>query len=60
MIIKTLRQGWRMAEVPSHEHARAHGVSHIRVWRQRAALRLFAGQVSLLLTRVTHSNSSTP
>jgi glycosyltransferase involved in cell wall biosynthesis len=33
MIIKTLRGGWRMAEVPSHEHARAHGVSHIRVWR---------------------------
>jgi dolichol-phosphate mannosyltransferase len=33
MIIKTLRRGWRMAEVPSHEHARAHGVSHIRVWR---------------------------
>ena len=33
MIIKTLRRGWRMAEVPSHEHRRAHGSSHIRVWR---------------------------
>jgi glycosyltransferase involved in cell wall biosynthesis len=33
MTIKTLRQGWRMAEVPSHEHPRAHGASHIRVWR---------------------------
>ena len=33
MIIKTLRGGWRMAEVPSHEHPRAHGASHIRVWR---------------------------
>lgn len=33
MIIKTLRQGWRMAEVPSHEHRRMHGSSHIRVWR---------------------------
>ena len=33
MIIKTLRQGFRMAEVPSHEHPRAHGASHIRVWR---------------------------
>jgi dolichol-phosphate hexosyltransferase len=33
MIIKTLRRGFRMAEVPSHEHPRAHGVSHIRVWR---------------------------
>jgi dolichol-phosphate hexosyltransferase len=33
MIIKTLRRGWRMAEVPSHEHPRAHGRSHIRVVR---------------------------
>jgi glycosyltransferase involved in cell wall biosynthesis len=33
MTIKTLRQGWRMAEVPSHEHRRTHGSSHIRVWR---------------------------
>jgi dolichol-phosphate mannosyltransferase len=33
MIIKTLRRGWTMAEVPSHEHPRTHGVSHIRVWR---------------------------
>ena len=33
MIIKTLRKGFRMAEVPSHEHPRAHGASHIRVWR---------------------------
>ena len=33
MIIKTLRRGWRMAEVPSHEHPRMHGRSHIRVWR---------------------------
>lgn len=33
MIIKTLRLGLRMAEVPSHEHPRSHGHSHIRVWR---------------------------
>jgi dolichol-phosphate mannosyltransferase len=33
MTIKTLRQGWRMAEVPSHEHRRLHGASHIRVLR---------------------------
>ncbi len=33
MIIKTLRRGFRMAEVPSHEHPRTHGVSHIRIWR---------------------------
>jgi glycosyltransferase involved in cell wall biosynthesis len=33
MIIKTLRRGLRMAEVPSHEHPRRHGASHIRLWR---------------------------
>ena len=33
MIIKTLRCGYRMAEVPSHEHPRVHGSSHINVWR---------------------------
>jgi glycosyltransferase involved in cell wall biosynthesis len=33
MTIKTLRGGFRMAEVPSHEHRRLHGSSHIRVWR---------------------------
>jgi glycosyltransferase involved in cell wall biosynthesis len=33
MTIKTLRGGWRMSEVPSHEHRREHGVSHIRVLR---------------------------
>ncbi len=35
MIIKTLRHGYRIAEVPAHEYARAHGVSRInasRVW----------------------------
>jgi glycosyltransferase involved in cell wall biosynthesis len=33
MTILTLKHGWRMAEVPSHEHRRLHGASHIRVWR---------------------------
>lgn len=33
MTIKTLRGGWRLAEVPSHEHRRLHGASHIRVLR---------------------------
>ena len=33
MTIKTLRRGWRMSEIPSHEHARSHGVSHIHVLR---------------------------
>ena len=33
MIIKTLKQGYRVAEVPSHESKRRYGQSHIRVWR---------------------------
>jgi dolichol-phosphate mannosyltransferase len=33
MIIKTLRRGYRMSEVPSHEHRRVHGTSHISLWR---------------------------
>lgn len=33
MIIKTLRQGFDMAEIGSHEMRRQHGRSHIRLWR---------------------------
>ncbi len=33
MIMKTLRAGFKMAEVPSHEYRRQHGESHIRVWK---------------------------
>lgn len=33
MIIKTLRLGFRMAEVGAHERPRAHGRSHIVLWR---------------------------
>jgi glycosyltransferase involved in cell wall biosynthesis len=33
MIIKTLKKGLRMGEVPSHEHPRMHGHSHVSVWR---------------------------
>lgn len=33
MIIRTLTLGFRMAEVPTHEHARQHGRSHIHVLR---------------------------
>jgi len=33
MIIKSLRLGLRMAEVASHEYPRAHGHSHITLWR---------------------------
>jgi dolichol-phosphate mannosyltransferase len=33
MVIKTLKRGHRMAEVPSHEHPRRFGASHIRIWR---------------------------
>jgi glycosyltransferase involved in cell wall biosynthesis len=33
MVIKTIKKGFRLAEVPAHEHARRHGVSHIRLTR---------------------------
>jgi dolichol-phosphate mannosyltransferase len=33
MIVETLRQGYRMGEVPSHEYPRRAGFSHIVVWR---------------------------
>jgi dolichol-phosphate mannosyltransferase len=33
MIVETLRRGFRVAEVPAHEHARKFGESHISVWR---------------------------
>lgn len=33
MIMATLRKGFRMGEVPSHEHPRKAGVSHIRLRR---------------------------
>lgn len=33
MIIKTLKRGYRVAEIPSHELPRLHGRSHITPWR---------------------------
>ena len=33
MIVATLRAGYTLAEVPTHEHARKAGSSHISVWR---------------------------
>ncbi len=33
MIVDTLRRGYRMGEVPSHEYPRKAGTSHIVVWR---------------------------
>jgi len=33
MIIKTLRAGFRVVDIPSHEHSRLHGESHIHLWR---------------------------
>jgi glycosyltransferase involved in cell wall biosynthesis len=33
MIVATLRAGYTIAEVPTHEHARKAGSSHISVWR---------------------------
>jgi len=43
MIIKTLRRGYRMAEVPSHEHRRKAGYSKISV--RKAGLRYVASLV---------------
>jgi len=39
MIIKTLRAGYRMAEVPSHEYARKYGQSVIKL--RKVAFRYF-------------------
>ena len=33
MVIKTIKKGFRLSEVPAHEHARRYGVSHIRLSR---------------------------
>lgn len=34
MVMKTLRNGYRVVNVPTHEYARRHGDSHINIWRQ--------------------------
>jgi dolichol-phosphate mannosyltransferase len=34
MIIKALRRGYRVKNIPTHEYARKHGTSHIRIWRE--------------------------
>lgn len=47
MTIKTLRAGYRMAEVPAHEHARIHGKSHISV--SKAAFRYLYSLAKYLL-----------
>ena len=33
MIMRTLHLGYRITECPSHERARAHGQSHVSVYR---------------------------
>ena len=33
MIVETLRRGYRLVEVPTHEYPRKAGASHISVWR---------------------------
>jgi len=33
MVIETLRRGFRLIEVPTHEYRRAHGLSSIVVWK---------------------------
>lgn len=34
MAMKMLRHGYRVMNVPTHEYARTHGTSHIRIWRE--------------------------
>lgn len=34
MAMKMLRHGFRVINVPTHEYARTHGTSHIKIWRE--------------------------
>jgi dolichol-phosphate hexosyltransferase len=34
MVMKVLRHGYRVTNVPTHERARRYGASHIRIWRE--------------------------
>jgi dolichol-phosphate mannosyltransferase len=34
MVIKALRLGYRVKNVPAHEYARKHGASHIKIWKE--------------------------
>lgn len=34
MVMKMLRAGFRVMNVPTHEYRREHGESHIKIWRQ--------------------------
>jgi hypothetical protein len=34
MVMKFLRHGYRVVNIPTHEYAREFGVSHIKIWRE--------------------------
>ncbi len=34
MVIRALRMGYKVKNVPAHEYARKHGASHIQIWRE--------------------------
>ena len=34
MVMKMLRAGYRVMNIPTHEYRRRHGESHIKIWRQ--------------------------
>ncbi len=34
MVMKSLRHGYRVANIPTHEYPREFGTSHIRIWRE--------------------------
>ena len=59
MTIRTLQLGYRLVEVPSHEHRRQAGRSHIRTWR--VAPRYVYNLIDCLYLRpVGHRNSLRP
>ncbi|MCK5377104.1 MAG: hypothetical protein KAJ97_08490, partial [Acidobacteria bacterium] len=34
MVMKMLRSGYRVVNIPTHEYPRRYGESHIKIWRQ--------------------------
>ena len=34
MVMRALRNGWRVVNVPTHEYSRKYGGSHINIWRE--------------------------
>ncbi len=54
MVMKMLRHGFRVRNVPTHEYARKYGVSHINIWTEWPKF------VWCVLVNVLRRNASTP